>query len=510
MDGGRVTPKGFGAAFKAFMEAVAREAAPQAGGLAERIREHLGTDPAVLPTTAEEFDAHDHPNVQVALDDYLAGPGRSAELLGVGMEQKRYFDLGLSDLVMAPGSGAGGRPPVEEGPVDYVNFHLAGGRILGCVQFGLYLITEGEGRLAVFVTGPSDAHGPRQKLRVQTMSERPEEGAAFLAGLRETTRRLNVYRGQTISLSPGMLGMGPQSLVAFHALRVVDRADVILPEGTLERIERETVGFAAQAERLLAAGRSLKRGMLLYGPPGTGKTLTITYLIGQLPGRTTILTTGMGMGLLAPVAQLARELAPAMVVLEDVDLIAEERGSPFGSSGPLLFELLNELDGLGDDCDVIFVLTTNRPEILEPALAARPGRVDLTVELPLPDAAGRRRLFDLYARGLTLADDVDIEGVVGRTEGASPAYLKELLRKAATMAATGSGAASVDQDGLTVTGADVEAALAELDEGGRLARRLLGYGGSEGGETGARRGMGTGFPGERGKGREMGFGWSEG
>src|SRR5919202_860982 len=154
-----------------------------------------------------------------------------------------------------------------------------------------------------------------------------------------------------------------------------------------------------------------------------------------MSGRTVILTAGLGMGLLQPAVQLARLLAPSMVVLEDVDLIAEVRGMPYGHTGPLLFELLNEMDGLRDDSDVIFVLTTNRPDILEPALAARPGRIDLAVELPLPDAAGRRRLFELYARGLALRG-VDLDGLVERTEGVSPAYVKELLRKAATLAAT--------------------------------------------------------------------------
>src|SRR5919202_6202127 len=118
-----------------------------------------------------------------------------------------------------------------------------------------------------------------------------------------------------------------------------------------------------------------------------------------MSGRTVILTAGLGMGLLQPAVQLARMLAPSMVVLEDVDLIAEVRGMPYGHTGPLLFELLNEMDGLAEDADVIFVLTTNRPEILESALAARPGRIDLAVELPLPDAADRRQLLALYGRG---------------------------------------------------------------------------------------------------------------
>jgi ATP-dependent 26S proteasome regulatory subunit len=173
------------------------------------------------------------------------------------------------------------------------------------------------------------------------------------------------------------------------------------------------------------------------------------------------------MGLLHPVAQMARVLAPAMVVLEDVDLIAEERSNPWGRGGPLLFELLNEMDGLRDDCDVIFVLTTNRPDVLEPALAARPGRIDLAIELPLPDAVGRRRLLELYGRGLELRD-VDLDAIVERTKGASPAFIKELLRKAALLAAEAGGELVVTQDRL-------ETALAELAEGRQLSQRILGF-----------------------------------
>ncbi|HEX6510367.1 MAG TPA: AAA family ATPase, partial [Chloroflexota bacterium] len=180
-----------------------------------------------------------------------------------------------------------------------------------------------------------------------------------------------------------------------------------------------------------------------------------------------LLTTGLGLGFLRPVTQMARALAPAMVVLEDVDLIAEERGMPMGHAGPLLFELLNEMDGLRDDSDVIFMLTTNRPDILEPALAARPGRIDLAVELPLPDTAGRIRLLELYARGVRL-QNVDLGAIAERIEGATPAYIKELLRKASVLAA-------IEGADMIVTGAHVEAALAELDEGGRLAQRLLGF-----------------------------------
>lgn len=363
---------------------------------------------------------------------------------------------------------------VSEGSVSYVNYHLDGDRILACVQLGLYLISDGDAHLIVLVSGPIE-NTQRAKPKIEVVAPRAEDAKASLAELLETMQRLNVYRGHVISLSPGQFGPGPKSVVAFHTVPSIARDAVVLPSGLLERIERHTVVFSRHAERLRAAGRSLKRGLLLHGSPGVGKTLTVEYLIGQMPGRTVLLTTGAGMGLLGPVMQLARSLAPAMVVLEDVDLIAEARGH-FGSLSPLLFELLNQMDGLQSDCDVIFILTTNRPDVLEPALAARPGRIDLSLEFPLPDAAGRRHLLALYARGLSLYG-VDIDALAERITGATPAFIKELLRQAAVLAA-------MDGDEITITRAHIETALEEINQGGRATERLLGFHASDDAESG--------------------------
>jgi hypothetical protein len=462
-----LTPKQFGAAFKAFLDAVLEAASPPASPLLDRIQDHLGAETDDLAVVTEEFDNFEHPNVQAALNSLLASPGRDSSLIGVSSEHKFHMSLGLSDLLSR--SGGMGRPPLAVGPVDYVNFHLANDEVLSCVQFGLFLCRKGDSRQVLFVAGPVPFGPPNQKVRVEATAKDPAEAHALLAELREEAERLNVYRGHIISLSPGDFHMGPQTLVAFHNLPEVRRDDVVLPAGLLERVERQTIVFSTHAERLKAAARSLKRGILLYGPPGTGKTFTVMYLAGQMPGRTVLLTTGLGMGLLRPVMQMARLLAPTMVVLEDVDLIAEERGNPWGRGGTLLFELLNELDGLRDDCDVIFMMTTNRPEVLEPALVDRPGRVDLAVELPLPDEDGRRKLLELYARGLDVRG-VDFEPIVDHTSGASPAFIKELLRKAALFAADREG-------GILVTQNDLAQSLDELTSGKDLTKRILGFGG---------------------------------
>jgi ATP-dependent 26S proteasome regulatory subunit len=162
-------------------------------------------------------------------------------------------------------------------------------------------------------------------------------------------------------------------------------------------------------------------------------------------------------------------LQPTTVVLEDVDLIGTERQHQSVGANALLFELLNQMDGLAEDTDILFVLTTNRPDILEPALASRPGRIDQAIEIPPPDLDCRRRLFELYARGMQVEVE-DLDRFLTRTEGVSGAFIKELLRKAAVFAAAENGT-----DPLTVQDRHLEEALAELlVAGGALTQSLLG------------------------------------
>ena len=156
------------------------------------------------------------------------------------------------------------------------------------------------------------------------------------------------------------------------------------------------------------------------------------YLATQMPDRTVVLLTGRGLGSITPSVELAVSLAPSIVILEDVDLVALERSKE--PSNALLFELLNAMDGLDVDHDVLFVLTTNAAQRIEPALASRPGRVDQAVELPLPDAEGRRRLLALYGEGLKLELDA-ADDLVAELDGTTPAFIRELLRRSALVAA---------------------------------------------------------------------------
>jgi len=455
-----LTPEEFGTAFRRFIQVMNTAAAT--GGLAQRLSGHLGQDPATVPVLAEEFPSYEHPCLQLALDAVLAADGIEFERVGLAAHNKRYLNPSLSDMLAGD---------VREGPVDWTNVHLGDGTVLPCVRSGLFLITEHERPAAVFVSG-AQAERPDSSLQVEVIAAEPGDAERLLARIRELMEQHNVYRGHVLSLRTGhMFGpRGPTTDLVFHERPTVAREDVVLPDGIMDRVERHTVVFSEHAQALRDAGQGLRRGILLHGPPGVGKTLTVRYLCSRLAGRTVLLLTGNTLGALTAVSTLARQLAPSMVVVEDVDLIAEERTTPFRSaSSGFLFELLNEMDGLRDDADVIYVLTTNRADLLEPALALRPGRVDLTVHLPLPDADGRRRLLALYSRGVEA--DLDWEPYVGRTEGASPAYIKELLRQAVLSAAQAGR-------GNRITAADLDDAIAGLASGGELAQRLLGAAGS--------------------------------
>ena len=448
-------PGAFGAAFTEFVEAMSAVARRRESALTSRIREHLGEDPRQLPSTSAEFAPTDHPNLQLALDSVLA----DAELIGFLIPHPGMMVTGLGALLSAHSMvGA-----IEPGPVQYSDIEVGDGRIVRCVSGGVYLVRR-DGAPAVLVLSRTERpFGPDSMLRLEGVSPRENLVSELLADLRAAMREHNVYRGRVISLHAGEQG---SVSVKFHRLAPIDRNAVVLPAGTLERLERHTIGVAAHTQRLVAAGRQLKRGILLHGPPGTGKTLSINYLLGAMGVRTTVLLTGRGLGLIEPAVSIARELAPATVVLEDVDLVAAERTMHPESTG-VLFELLNQMEGLAADCDLLFLLTTNRADLIEPALATRPGRVDLALEIPLPDPAARDTLTRLYAGEIALQDDT-VSDLVARTEGLTGAFIKELMRQAELRAAL------ADRE---PTSADASAALDELlEERATLTRRLLGQG----------------------------------
>jgi SpoVK/Ycf46/Vps4 family AAA+-type ATPase len=147
---------------------------------------------------------------------------------------------------------------------------------------------------------------------------------------------------------------------------------------------------------------------------------------------TAVVLSGRSLAAIGDACAIARALQPSVVVVEDVDLLAGPGEAIRGH--PLLARLLNEMDGLGAEANVTFLLTASQADVLEDALAARPGRIDHTARLPLPDAAARRRLVRLYQGGLHIGRTSAMT-VVARTDGVTASFIRELLRRAALHAA---------------------------------------------------------------------------
>jgi hypothetical protein len=430
--------------------------------LLHRLRRHFDADPAELPVLEQQFGVHERPNLHLAIEEMLAEPGHQADLMGV-LTVEDYHQPSLGRF-----SREASARNYEQGPVEHVDVSLPGGRHLACVKTGLYLVHAKDRPFALLVTVPGHSHPPM--LQIEVMAPDREAAESVVRRLQRVTTHGKAYRGHVLSVESDCWG---RLNVISHDLPQIRRDELILPERLLQRIERHTLSVTKHGPRLRAARRHLKRGILLYGPPGTGKTLTAMYLVAQMSGRTVLLLTGQGMGSIEAACRLARLLEPTTVVLEDVDLIGTERRNQTVGANALLFELLNQMDGLAEDVDILFILTSNRPDMLEPALAARPGRVDQAIEVPTPDAECRRRLFELYGRGLQL-DVADWDRLIARTAGVSGAFIRELLRKACVYAAEEDGAGP-----LIVRDRHLDEALTELlIAGGPLTKSLLGVAGT--------------------------------
>lgn len=432
--------------------------------VAHKLAHHFRRQPLEqLVTASRNFPVSSRIDLQVALDKIFEEQFK-AELIGLhrrfGHETMTFSELLTTDNYAALVA------PLQHLEVDIGELVPA-----RCLSHGLWLATSGQLRF-VLLLSPTMSYGRHSGMHVEIALPPGEEGVALSRRLfddiEKLVKRAASYRGKVISLEQTDDYSGHVGGVRVHKLRSVSRNELILPAKTLQLLERNVSEFIRQRTELRTLGMPVKKGLLFYGQPGTGKTHTIHYLASQLPDHTTLLITAEQVGLLDHYFQLARFLQPSIVVIEDVDLIARSRES-MGSAceESLLNKLLNEMDGLREDAEVIFVLTTNRPQQLEAAIASRPGRIDQAIEFPLPDAAGRRQLVHLYARGLQVPENV-VQEIVRRTENASGAFIKELMRRGAQFC--------LDNDHTRqLTLKDLNSALEEmLFSGGSLNIKLLG------------------------------------
>ncbi|WP_203219032.1 proteasome-activating nucleotidase [Geoglobus acetivorans] len=207
------------------------------------------------------------------------------------------------------------------------------------------------------------------------------------------------------------------------------------------------------------------KGVLLYGPPGTGKTL-IAKAVATETNATFIRVVGSelvqkyigeGARLVREVFDLAREKAPTILFIDEIDAIAARRTNSDTSGDRevqrTLMQLLAEMDGFDPRGDVKIIGATNRIDILDPAIL-RPGRFDRIIEIPLPNPEGREQIFKIHSRKMRLADDVDFSRLAEMTEGASGADIKAIVTEA--------GMFAIKQERARVTMADFERAVEKV------------------------------------------------
>lgn len=452
--------RAFARSFRDFLEWVHSGQVTSSGKhpVVAQIQAHLGAAGLERSIVTRELPPFEQVNVQVALDRWMAEPGRTVAVEGV-MLPANFGPVELHQLLHGDHL-----PPLRLSAPDLIDLPSGPGQTIACLRSALLFATDDRGSYVLFVRGPQRHQQPLLTLEVAGLAT--SDAQALIVELDELRSRHNVYRGQLLELVGGDMG----AAVGFPVLPRTEREDVVLPEAVLHRVERHTLHIAAQREALIAAGQHLKRGLLLYGPPGTGKTHTTRYVVQHVAGSTVLMLSGRSLHLIGMVTQMARELAPSVVVLEDVDLVAEDRGHG-PSASPVLFELLDAMDGAAADADLLFLLTTNRADLLEPALAARPGRVDVAIEIGLPDADARERLLHVYTRGVPLElRPSDVTEVVSRTEGVTASFIKELVRRA-VLEALGDSGGVLDR----VTPAHVRVALDDLlDSAQGVTRALLG------------------------------------
>jgi hypothetical protein len=436
--------------------------------LRKTLLRHFGVSAGEIATAGRQFPITARVDIQRALEDLL-GDRPGARLLGI-ISPNHHEPPALAHTL------AGGHFPIDAGPLQHDEIDIGEPVPVRCLKNGLWLSREKDQPFAIMLA-PGGRFGLMSGVQVEIAIPAGERGAQFSQELFRDLELLvskgRTYRGRIISLERHIDPMGGGSMVKVHRLARVNRDDVILPSKTLAMLDRNIAGFMLAREQLKSMRFQVRKGLLFYGPPGTGKTHTIHYLASQLPDHTTLLVTAEQVGLLDEYFRLARFLQPSMMVIEDVDLIARERTHMYGPGDELLLnKLLNEMDGLRENAEVLFILTTNRPDQLEPALASRPGRIDQAIEFPLPDEEGRAKLTKLYARGLNISEELRVL-IVSRTKGVSAAFTKELMRRCAQFQIEFS-------QGNVLAQPAVDAALEEmLFTGGALNRRLLGGEGVE-------------------------------
>jgi cell division protease FtsH len=264
-------------------------------------------------------------------------------------------------------------------------------------------------------------------------------------GLFNLPGRIGRSNPRVISAAAQKEGTVAAPLVTFEDVAGAEQAKLEL---------QEIVEFLKEPEKFIKLGARIPKGVLMAGPPGTGKTLMAKAIAGEaavpffsISGSEFVeMFVGVGASRVRDLFDRARQQAPAVIFVDEVDAVGRQRGVGLGGGNDereqTLNQILVEMDGFGTDTNVIVIAATNRPDVLDPALL-RPGRFDRKVILDRPDVRAREAILRVHTRGKPLAEDVNVADLAKLTPGFVGADLENLVNEAAILAA---------RRGLSVTG----------------------------------------------------------
>ena len=272
-------------------------------------------------------------------------------------------------------------------------------------------------------------------------------------------KKLREQMGGKDSLMFG--GMGKSNAKIYVQSTKGIRFDDVAGEDEAKESLAEIVDYLHNPQKYTDVGASMPKGVLLVGPPGTGKTMLAKAVAGEanvpffsISGSEFVeMFVGMGASKVRDLFKQAKEKAPCIVFIDEIDAIGKKRDNQLSSNDEreqTLNQLLTEMDGFDDNNGVIILAATNRPESLDPALT-RPGRFDRRVPVELPDLAGREAILKVHAKKIKTDDDVNFHTIARMASGASGAELANMINEAALRA--------VRNNRTVVTEADLEESI---------------------------------------------------
>jgi AAA+ superfamily predicted ATPase len=239
----------------------------------------------------------------------------------------------------------------------------------------------------------------------------------------EYGKKNNLYKNKKIDANCGFLNIDEK----------ITWDDVILPDRFIDVIKSNVLNIFSMRDLLQKNKISMKRGIIFSGKPGGGKTMLCKILTKEV-NATVIYVLPSHIKQLCDIARIcnmARELAPSLVIIEDIDFLTQDRES--GNNWSVV-ELMNQMDGIEDFKDIITLATTNMVDDVEKAIKNRPGRFDRVIDIPLPDFETRVRMLNRFCMNFNIGDDVDFNNIAKEIDKATGAYIKDVCITAAFIA----------------------------------------------------------------------------